>query len=449
MSHKDKVAEASRLFEEITVVFENPEATAEDKQEAWVKFEAAKQLKVEATQLKEVEAFGQQLDYEDQEQKARVKASEIGNLRNFWTAVYQAGSARHGFKWHPALQRWNDTEEKAVAHPGSREIQVPGTSVKSQWGGQEAKVSMAEGQGATGGFLVPTEFLAELLAVLWENNIIRGRATVIPMRRRQINIPTVDQTSTTADQPHAYGGILATWTEEAGSKAQHDPAFRQVELVAHKLVCYTRASDELLDDSAIGLDAFLRSNMGFAGAIRWQEDWAFLRGTGVGQPLGIINAAATVRVARAAAGAVGINDIVNMVEAIHGDRPIWHIARSLMSNLLLLNGPAANPTYVFIPNAREGVPATLFGYPIEWSEKNPALGVAGDIVLADWSYYLIGDRQAMTIDSTNIERFRWDETSWRAVHRVDGQPWLSQPITIADGTTQISPFVILADAAAS
>jgi HK97 family phage major capsid protein len=61
--------------------------------------------------------------------------------------------------------------------------------------------------------------------------------------------------------------------------------------------------------------------------------------------------------------------------------------------------------------------------------------------------YLVGDRQQVTIDATNVYRFRYDVTSWRAVHRVDGQPWLSQPVTLADGAHQISPFVILGDVA--
>jgi hypothetical protein len=29
------------------------------------------------------------------------------------------------------------------------------------------------------------------------------------------------------------------------------------------------------------------------------------------------------------------------------------------------------------------------------------------------------------------------------VHRVDGRPWLSAPITYRDGVTTVSPFVIL------
>ena len=64
--------------------------------------------------------------------------------------------------------------------------------------------------------------------------------------------------------------------------------------------------------------------------------------------------------------------------------------------------------------------------------------------LADFRYYLIGDRQATTIESTPYtDQWKYDLTSWRAVHRVDGQPWLSAPLTYQDGTVQVSPFVIL------
>ena len=73
----------------------------------------------------------------------------------------------------------------------------------------------------------------------------------------------------------------------------------------------------------------------------------------------------------------------------------------------------------------------------------PNLGQPGDVLLADWKYYLIGDRQATTLASSTHFRFRSDLTAWRAVHRVDGKPWLSEPITLADGVDQISPFVIL------
>ena len=82
--------------------------------------------------------------------------------------------------------------------------------------------------------------------------------------------------------------------------------------------------------------------------------------------------------------------------------------------------------------------------PVIFTEKTPVVGSAGDVLLADFRYYLIGDRQATTIESTPFtDKWIYDLTTWRVVHRVDGQPWLSAPITLTDGTLTVSPFVIL------
>jgi HK97 family phage major capsid protein len=128
---------------------------------------------------------------------------------------------------------------------------------------------------------------------------------------------------------------------------------------------------------------------------------------------------------------------------------LWTITQSAMSELIQLNGPAGNPSYIWQPNARDGVPGFILGFPVIWTEKLPLIGNQGDVLLADWRYYLLGDRQATTIESTQFDFWRYDQTSWRAVHRVDGQPWLSTPLTYQDGTTQVSPFVILGAVAGS
>jgi hypothetical protein len=33
--------------------------------------------------------------------------------------------------------------------------------------------------------------------------------------------------------------------------------------------------------------------------------------------------------------------------------------------------------------------------------------------------------------------------TWRFVQRVDGRPWLDNVITLQDGSTTVSPFVVL------
>ena len=353
------------------------------------------------------------------------RAGGFKSLGEFAAAVH---AANHKGRYDPRLNVFHDREE-------------PGTPPRAEgWVESKEQKDLLESVGASGGFLVPVQQNTDLLSIPAPDALVRPRATRVPMRRRQIQWPTLDQTNTTSGRPAWFGGVRALWTEEGEYKTETDPAFRQINLVAHKLVTLTEASDELLDDSAVSLEALLTQL--FGGAIAWYEEEAFVNGTGAGQPLGVINAGATFVQARAAAGAIGLVDLINMLEHSYGN-PVWFITRSALPSLMQLNGPAANPSYVFMPSARDGMPSTLFGYPVFYNEHCPLIGNRGDVILADWRYYLIGDRQATTIDSSKHDKFRYDLTVWRGVHRVDGQPWLSQPLYYSDGTTQVSPFVIL------
>ena len=180
------------------------------------------------------------------------------------------------------------------------------------------------------------------------------------------------------------------------------------------------------------------------------EDCSFFMGVGGGQPRGVINAPVTLAPARSVAGQISYVDVINMLQNfLPSARGRWFVSQSAMASLIQMSGPAGFPSYVWQPNARDSVPGYLFGLPVHWTEKLPILGARGDILLSDWRYYLIGDRQATTIESSQYPRWVYDETTWRAVHRVDGQPWLSAPLTYQDSVTQVSPFVVLGDAAGS
>jgi len=418
------------IAEAEAIAVKGTEATAEEKEKFVTLTNEIKGLKNHAMQLSELEQMA--LEVQEVARKTNtpqpIPAREFKSLGQFAKAVYAA--TFDGIK-HPGLIVPRFTDEPDTGNK----------TLTNGWvEGMEAK-DLVENIGASGGFLVPIQQETQLLQVPGPESVVRPRCTVVPMRRRQIRWPTLDQTNTTAGRPAWYGGVLAKWTEEAASKDETEPTFKQINLVAHKLVCYTEASDELLDDSAVGLEALLSSI--YQQVIAWYEEEAFVNGTGAGQPRGVINAPATFAQARAAAGAVGIVDIINMLEHFHGSNPIWLLSRSLLPSLMQLNGPAANPSYVFMPSARDGMPGTLFGYPVFYNEHCPLIGARGDIGLYDFKMYLIGDRQGTTIDASKHFRFQNDLTAWRAVHRVDGQPWLSQPIYLQDGTTQVSPFVVL------
>lgn len=433
MSWKEMLGTADGLFSEAKIVFEKgAEAGAEEFEAAEAKFEEAKTLKGRALRLKDV--------IEAAIDKELLKAVQTAPLVDAGPGDQDKGpSAPEEYKdWGEWLLSIWKAQTKGIEDPRLNYFR------DTEAGGHEEK-QMAEAVGATGGFLVPVQFLPELQKLQAETAVVRPRATIIRMARRQIQIPVLNQVNTTpTGVPHWFGGMRFYWTAEAEEKTVTEPTFRQVTLTANKLIGYTYASDELLADSAISLGDFLSGPLGFAGGINWMEDFAFLQGTGAGQPLGMIPAPATIHVNRAVAGTVGYGDLADMMENfLPSGRGVWVMSQSLMSEMIQLTGPVGNLAYVWQPNARDGIPGMIFGKPVIWSEKSPLIGVEGDVLLADMRYYLIGDRQATTVRSTQFDRWRFDQTSWRVVHRVDGQPWLSAPLTYQDGTTQVSPFVIL------
>jgi HK97 family phage major capsid protein len=466
MTYKEKLEAAQQLMAEIRAVEANEESTEEEKASISGMLDEFRKLKSEAGQLQEIEMSAAELEAE------MVKAAAAGVAPEVSESGEPVGTKVASPPNPLVVDEGTNGTGPSQYTGGARKIvgsdyDDPGEFLHSVWQvasgmkrderlvyfredaeGHEEK-QMVENVGASGGFLVPTEYLATLHSVSPEQAIVRPRATKIRMRRRQIDIPVLDQTSTTANVPHWFGGMLFYWAEEASAKTITTASFRKVSLTAHKIIGYTRSSDELLDDAAISLSDFLTGPMGFAGGVVWYEDYAFLRGTGAGQPLGIINAGATITVNRAAAGGVSYADLVNMVENfLPSATGVWIAHQSVLSNLMNMqdaSGGAAGTGSFIWGSASDGVPSRLLGMPIIFTEKTPRIGTAGDVILADLKYYLLGDRQATTIESTKFDQWAYDQTSWRVVHRVDGQPWLSAPLTYQDGTSQVSPFVILGD----
>jgi HK97 family phage major capsid protein len=87
----------------------------------------------------------------------------------------------------------------------------------------------------------------------------------------------------------------------------------------------------------------------------------------------------------------------------------------------------------------------LFGHPVIFSEKMQYLGTAGDVMLCDFSKYILGERAELAIDVSPHVKFLNNQMVWRVLWRGDGQPWLNNPITLQDNTATsvVSPFVKL------
>lgn len=311
---------------------------------------------------------------------------------------------------------------------------------------------MIEADDEQGGYLVPTEFLATLLQKAQELAIIRSRATFIPMQTNSISIPYVAESSRATT---LFGGIVIYKPAESATKTPSKPKFGKLTLTLKKLIGFVYASDELLEDSPISIEPMI--NQMFGQAINFTEEEDYINGSGAGEALGILNAGCLVSVAKeggqAAATIIAAN-ITKMFSRLHPPsygNAIWQANMGCFPQLAALNmAVGTGGTTLWQPaNGLAGKPYnTLMGLPLFLTEHCQALGTVGDIILADWSQYLIGGKPGAGIQTASSMHyyFAYDEMAYRFVLRYDGQPWWQTTLTPKHGGAgaTMSPFIALA-----
>jgi len=356
-----------------------------------------------------------------------VEFAKTGGFRNFahfLRDIYKAGP--DGRNSSPEMRKWTEF--------------------------YHSKPTMQEGDDEQGGYLVPTEFLATLLQKQQETATIRSRATFVPMRTNSIQIPYV------AESTHSgslFGGIVIYRPGEGAQKTPSKPTFSRLQLTLKKLVGLVDVTDELIEDSPISIPPLV--NAMFGQAINFTEEEDFINGTGVGQALGIMASGALVTQAIEGgqpAGTIWAANITKMFSRLHPPsygNAIWMANMGCFPQLAQLNmAVGTGGTVLWQPaNGLAGKPYnTLMGLPLILTEHCQALGTTGDIILVDWSQYLIGGKPGAGIQTASSMHlyFDYDKTVFRFVLRYDGQPWWQTTLTpIHGGATQtMSPFIALA-----
>lgn len=303
---------------------------------------------------------------------------------------------------------------------------------------------MSSTTGSTGGFLLPTQQRTDVLTARAEASFLRRRAMVIPMTGRYLEWSKLDLGQGASGKSAFFGGIVVYRTEEASDITETNAKFNSFAMEAKALHGYVEIPKETIQDSPISLEAYYRGQNGFGGAFAWREDYEALQGDGVKEMLGVVNAPCTISVSRDTATDFKFVDAVTMLSKalLSGmDNLEWHINQSVMPKLMQMIDGASN--YIWQPNARNGQPDMLLGHRINWTEKLPALGTAGDVVLGDFSWFVLADREGFELDVSDDFKFQSHMVAFKATERNYGAPWLDTAITLADGSTSVSPFVKL------
>lgn len=322
--------------------------------------------------------------------------------------------------------------------------------------------AMSERVGSEGGFLVPEVLRSQILQMSLEHSVVRPRARIVPMDSLRVPYPSIDDTSHTSN---VYGGVTGYWTEEGAAITQSAPAFSRVVLEAKKLAFFTNIPNELLADSGPAIEEWLQTQI--PAALGWFEDLAFIgsatTGTGVGEPEGILNSPALIKVAAASANKITLTDVISVYTRLlpqclmNENSLVWLCSPDVKAQLLQLaaevtisatTSAISPPVWLAGMQAIDATPSTLFGHPLVVSEKLPSgastnTTTAGALTLADFSFYLLGDRSELAVAMSEQYQFANDLTSYRILERCDGRSWIRSALSPFNGGVTLSPFVAL------
>jgi HK97 family phage major capsid protein len=301
-----------------------------------------------------------------------------------------------------------------------------------------------------GGFLVQTDFSSELLKRTYATGQVANRCRRIPISGNANGLKMNAVSESSRATGSRWGGIRGYWQAEAGTKQASTPEFRQMELSLKKLTGLCYVTDELLQDSS-ALEAVLMQ--GFAEEFGFLLDESIINGTGAGQPQGILGSGALVTVAKEdgqAADTIVTENVIKMWSRMYApsrQNAVWFINQDVEPQLYTMSiavGTGGVPVYMPAGGLSGQPYGTLFGRPVIAIEQCDTVGDLGDIILADMSQYLLIDKGGMQSASSIHVRFIYDESVFRFVYRVDGQPMWQTTLTPYNSSLTLSPFVALA-----
>ncbi len=260
----------------------------------------------------------------------------------------------------------------------------------------QRKKALAAGQLASGGALVPDEFMNEMIELLRARSTIRqAGARTVPMRNGSMTIP------------RQSAGATASYVGENSNITSSQQTFEQIQLTARKLAALTPVSNDLLRESDPSADQIVRDDLVQVMALR--ESLAFLRGDGTqNQPKGIRHWTTSGQVfAATQAGsdatlAEVTADLFKMIRLVRASnvpllRAGWVMStRSMMYIASLLDG---NGNFVYKDDLMAG---RLLGWPVHEDNQIPENlggGTESEIYFCEFSQAMIGDTMSLEVEA--------------------------------------------------
>lgn len=296
------------------------------------------------------------------------------------------------------------------------------------------------------GFAVPMEIAPGIEREMYTTGAILSRVDARTVSGNSIAYNVIDETSR-ADSSRG-GGVLGYWVDEGTAPTASSTKIARIEMKLRKVGAFGVMTDELLSD-AVALGGELEA--AFAAELIFQVENKIYRGNGASAPLGFLNAACLVTVAKETNQTAATINTTNLVK-------MWaRMPSRSKPNAVWLYNTESGPTLMemsqvigtggtaprFVSYSADGT-MTIFGRPAVEVEYAEAVGTVGDIACVDLSKYRLIRKGGIEQASSMHVYFAAGEQAFRAFYRVDGQPVPRAAITPFKGSATLSPFVVLA-----
>ena len=260
--------------------------------------------------------------------------------------------------------------------------------------------ALTEGTDSEGGHLVPIDWQAQIIQAAGARAGLRAQVTAVPTSRDSVEWPTIEG----ADDVHA-SAVRRTWVDEqpAEGAADTEPTFGAVRIPVHTAMLTTKASRNLVEDSAVPFTQILASL--FADEVRLADEESFLSGDGVAKPLGLLNTPDVPSVVTGSAAAItadGLVDLFYDLPAQYRDNSIFIMNSATEDAVRKLKDD--NGQYIWV-GGFAAAPETLLGRPVLSSEFMPAVAAnATPIAFGDFRRYVVVDRVGFTIQRIDADQ---------------------------------------------
>ena len=259
-------------------------------------------------------------------------------------------------------------------------------------------ISTSDGEG---GYVAPIEAESMIDRALENASPFRSIATVRRVGSGQFR------------KPVSAGGITAGWAGETDARAETTaPSLDLLEFPAGELYAMPAATQTLLDDGVADVDQWLADEV--RDVFASQETAAFMTGTGVNKPRGILSYTQVDNSAHSWGNIGTINTGVDgdfddaapvdaLLDLVYAPDTRYRAEASFVMNRRTVSAirkfKDGDGNYIWQPSTEAGSPSTLLGYKLTEVEDMPDIASgATPIAFGDFRRgYLIVDRQGVRV----------------------------------------------------